>query len=118
MNRKFSAVLPGFVAGVLNGFFGAGGGLLVVPMLQSRGLPPRQAHATSLAVILPLSALTAALYLLQGVPVSWSQLGLLLPLGLAGAAAGAFLLKRIPAGLLKRIFGLVMVAAAIRLLLR
>lgn len=108
----------GFLAGILNGLFGAGGGLLVVPMLEAQDLPPQRAHATSIAVILPLSLLSAALALLQGRSLDPQALWTLLPFGLAGAAAGAFLLTRMNPLLLKRMFGLVMLFAALRILLR
>ena len=45
----------GALIGLLNGFFGSGGGILAVTLLQKQGLPSRQAHATSIAIILPLS---------------------------------------------------------------
>ncbi len=108
----------GFLAGILNGLFGAGGGLLVVPMLEAQELPPQKAHATSIAVILPLSLLSAALALFQGRTLDWPAVWTLLPFGLAGAAAGAFLLSRMNPLLLKRLFGAVMLIAAVRLLLR
>jgi len=108
----------GFVAGVLNGIFGAGGGLLVVPMLEGQDLPEKEAHATSIAVILPLSLVSAGAYLLKGVGADWRALGAAVPPGLLGAAAGAFLLKKLPNVLLKKLFGAVMVLSAVRLLLR
>lgn len=37
-NLKF--ILTGAAAGLLNGLFGAGGGMVVVPMLHKDGLPP------------------------------------------------------------------------------
>jgi len=106
------------VAGVLNGIFGAGGGLLVVPMLEAQSLPEKVSHATSIAVILPLSLISAAAYLLKGISADWHALGAAVPLGLLGAAAGAFLLKKLPNRLLKKLFGLVMILSAVRLLLR
>ena len=38
----------GALIGLLNGFFGSGGGILAVTLLQKQGLPSRQAHATSI----------------------------------------------------------------------
>lgn len=108
----------GFVAGVLNGIFGAGGGLLVVPMLERQGLEPRSSHATSIAIILPLSLISGALYLFQGVGLELPKLGAVIPSGLIGAAIGAFLLARIRNRLLKKGFAVVMILSAIRLLFR
>ena len=63
-NLKF--ILTGAAAGLLNGLFGAGGGMVVVPMLHKDGLPAERAHATSIAVILPLSIASSVLYLTRG----------------------------------------------------
>ena len=60
-------VLPyvsGGIAGAICGLFGAGGGILLVPLLMRvHKLPAQKAFATSLAVILPVSAVTLALLL-------------------------------------------------------
>ena len=47
--------LCGALAGAANGFFGGGGGSVLVPLLTGRcGMDQRRAFATSVAVILPL----------------------------------------------------------------
>lgn len=119
MERKKRKWLPGalagLAAGVLNGLLGAGGGMAVVPMLEKSGLEPTKAHATSIAVIVPLCALSAALYLFGGALTLRDALPYL-PAGLAGAFAGAKLLPHIPAAALRRIFGAFMLYAAWRLL--
>jgi iron complex transport system substrate-binding protein len=56
----------GFLVGVLNGFLGAGGGMLAVPLLKKQGLAQKQAHATAIAVIFPLTLVSAAVYVLGG----------------------------------------------------
>lgn len=118
MKKKLKYGLLGSISGILNGLFGAGGGLLVVPMLESQELSPKQAHATSIAVIFPLSVISAALYFWQGIPVQWEQLEWLLPLGIVGAVAGSFILMKVKNAWLKKIFGVVMIISAIRLLFR
>lgn len=52
MKKKLFS-LWGTLAGFLNGMLGAGGGMVVVPILKTR-LSEKQAHATSVAVILPI----------------------------------------------------------------
>ena len=53
-------VLAGALTGVANGFFGGGGGCILVPLLTKLcGLEGRKAFATSVAVILPLALATA-----------------------------------------------------------
>lgn len=118
MKKPVKFGLLGIISGVLNGIFGAGGGLLVVPMLESQGLEPQKAHATSIAVILPLSVISAVLYLLRGVSADWQQLGLLIPLGAAGAGIGALLLAKLKNQWLKKLFGVVMLLSAVRIFFR
>jgi uncharacterized membrane protein YfcA len=119
--KKGPAVLlraaAGLAAGILNGLLGAGGGMAVVPMLERSGLEPARSHATSIAVIVPLCALSAALYLGSG-SVSLTDALPYIPAGLIGSFAGAKLLAHIPDGALRRIFGAFMLYAAFRLLWR
>lgn len=113
--KKSHAIFTGLVAGLLNGLLGAGGGMIVVPMLEKDGLPVQKAHATSLCVIAPLSLISAFLYLRGGHLSLQSLTPFLLP-GLIGAALGGYLLPRVRALWLHRIFGVLVLAAALRLL--
>lgn len=118
MNKKtlyFS--LLGLVAGVLNGLFGAGGGVVVVPLLERAEIQPRKAHATSIAIIASLSIVSCIFYYFQG-SLPFPQAFSYLPFGIIGAIVGAFLLKRMPNSLLKRLFGVVMIISAGRILLK
>ncbi|MDR3552195.1 MAG: sulfite exporter TauE/SafE family protein [Clostridia bacterium] len=121
MKTKPAVIIRGAVcglfAGLLNGLLGAGGGMVIVPLLERNGQEPRKAHATSIAVITPLCVLSAAFYL-HGGSVRLSDVLPFLPAGLAGAFLGAKLLPKIPDNLLRRIFGAFMLYAAWRLLAR
>ena len=66
LSQKALGWLGGGVTGLLNGLFGSGGGMVAVPLLEHGGLEPARAHATSIAVILPLTALSAGSYLFSG----------------------------------------------------
>ena len=63
--KKIWSWVGGLGVGLINGLLGAGGGMLAVPLLNASGLPTHKAHATSLAIIFPLSVLSAGLYLFQ-----------------------------------------------------
>lgn len=117
MKQKTHFILTGAAAGLLNGLFGAGGGVAVVPLLEHAGIEARKSHATSIAIIASLSVVSTVFYFIHG---SFDVVQALpyLPFGLAGAVVGAKLLPKIPNKLLKRIFGGVMVLSAVRLLLR
>ncbi|WP_294407156.1 sulfite exporter TauE/SafE family protein [uncultured Ruminococcus sp.] len=109
------SAVTGIITGAANGLFGSGGGMIAVPMLQSGGMEEKSAHATSIAITLALSLISSVTYFSFGsldIQSAWK----FVPCGLAGAAAGAFFMKKISNKLLKRIFGAVMIAAGIRLL--
>lgn len=113
---RWSSVLCGLSAGFLNGIFGAGGGVVVVPLLESQKLPPQKAHATSVAIILPLSIASVISMILQGIPVPWELLWWLLPSGLVGAWLGAKWLPKLNGIWLHRAFGALLIYSGIRLL--
>lgn len=121
MKNKLKGLLggsiAGFTAGLLNGLLGAGGGMIIVPMLEKNGLKPAQAHATSIAVIVPLCMLSAAIYL-YGKSLGFNDALPFIPAGFIGAFVGAKLLPHIPDTILRRIFGIFMLYAAFRLLIR
>ena len=90
MSRKqvwLAPAVAGGLAGIANGFFGGGGGMVLVPLLTARcGLDQRRAFATSVAIILPLCVLSSVIYLFRG----GLDLAVALP-SLAGGLAGGFL---------------------------
>lgn len=105
----------GMIAGLANGLLGAGGGMIAVPLLEKSGLSQTQSHATSLAVILPLTLLSAGFYLFRG-DVALQDALPYLPWTLAGSLFGAWLLPRCKSCWLRRIFGLLTLWAAVRML--
>ena len=107
----------GLAVGIVNGLLGAGGGMIAVPLLKKLGLTQKQAHANAVAVILPITVLSAVLYLIKGY-ARFSDAFIFIPLGLLGSLIGTYCLKKISPIWLKRIFGGFMVYAGVRLLLR
>ena len=105
------------IIGLLNCFFGSGGDILAGALLERRGLSARQAHATSVALILPLSVISLAVSWMHGSIRLGQGLPFLLP-ALLGSAVGAWGLKKISAPLLKLLFSLLILYSAIRLLIR
>ncbi len=107
----------GLSVGVVNGLLGAGGGMLAVPILKKMGLEQKAAHANAVALILPISILSAILYLYKDY-VNLSDAVTYIPSGVLGAVLGTYILKKISPLWLKRIFGFFMVYAGVRLLIR
>ena len=63
--KLFKNMLFGAVTGAMNGLLGAGGGMVAVPVLKKQ-MEVKQAHATSIAIILPMSIASAVSYILNG----------------------------------------------------
>ena len=115
--KKWIASLGGLVAGTFNGLLGAGGGMIIVPVLGKTGLKPQKAHATSVCVILPICIVSSILYLTSG-RVQISDAAPYLLWGAVGSVIGSILLTKINDVWLKRIFGILMIWAAFRMLIR
>lgn len=107
----------GVSVGLVNGIFGAGGGMLAVPILKKSGLSQKSAHANAVAVILPITVISAILYLTKNV-VSIKDSFYYIPTGLIGSVIATFLLKKLSNVWLQKIFAAFMIYAGARLLLR
>ncbi len=108
--------IVGGITGVANGLFGSGGGMLSVPLLESTGMEAKKAHASSIAITLPLSVISTVIYSLKG-HINYSLALKFVPLGLLGAIAGSRLLKKISNKVLKKIFGAILIISGIRMLM-
>ncbi len=113
---KIYFYIVGAVTGLCNGLFGSGGGIAAVPMLQKGGVDVKNSHATSLALTLPLSVISAFFYAYDK-SFRWGDALPLIPFGLAGAVLGGVLMKKIPTTALKKVFGIILIISGGRLLL-
>ena len=115
VKNKLYLILTGVATGVANGFFGGGGGMIVVPLMTFLlKMKTKVAHATAIAVILPVTLVRATIYIVKGY-FDW-KIGLPSGLGVVGGGiAGAWLLSKLSAGWVTRIFALVMFAAGVKL---
>ena len=114
--EQFILILCGVIIGFINGFFGGGGGMICVPLLENvLHLDNKYSHATAIVIIFPISFISAIIYLLSGSIENIS----LITVGLgvmAGGIVGSFVLKVLPPKALKIIFALLMLAGGIRLI--
>ncbi|MBI2866564.1 MAG: sulfite exporter TauE/SafE family protein [Chloroflexi bacterium] len=115
--RVWRPVLVGAAAGGLAGLMGVGGGIVLVPLLVALlGVEQHPAHATSLAVIPAIAVFGALPYIFQNY-MRW-DLALYMALGSSlGVIAGARMMPRIPAPLLRRLFSLLVIGIGVRFLL-
>jgi len=112
--KKRRAALTGGAAGLVNGLFGGGGGMVLVPLLTAKcGLDQRRAFATSVAVILPLCILSSAIYLFRG----GLDLSAALPYlvgGFAGGLIGGKCFHRLNMDWLRRAFALLLLYGGVK----
>jgi uncharacterized membrane protein YfcA len=110
----------GFLAGLLAGFFGIGGGFLIVPgLMLATGMPILNAIGSSLVAVSAFGLTTAANYAWSGL-VDWRLAAIFLAGGVVGGFAGAALARRLAGkrGALNVIFALVIFAVATYMLMR
>jgi uncharacterized membrane protein YfcA len=87
----------GFGVGVLSGFFGIGGGFLIVPgLMLATGMPIAYAIGTSLFAVTAFGAATAINYAVAGL-VDWRVAAFFIAGGIAGGVAGRLLGRRLGA---------------------
>lgn len=91
--------------------------MIAVPLLKRSNLSQNEAHASAIAVILPLTFISAAMYLFKGY-VAFDDVLPFVIFGIIGSIFGALILKKISAKMLKRIFAVFMIYAGIRMILR
>ncbi len=111
------AVVLGLAAGVLSAMFGVGGGILFVPTLVALGLGQVEAAATSLLAIVP----TAAVGIWRQTRYGNMRVRPALVVGIAsiaGVEIGVQVATRLDEGLLRRLFGVLLLAVAAQLAVR
>jgi len=117
LRKSAKSATVALASGLVNGLFGSGGGTLLVPgMNKILGFETHKSHASAVAVILPLSIVSAFIYS-RGVSVDWMALVCVSVGGVLGGYIGAKLLNKLSDARLHKLFGLFMIAAAIRMIL-
>lgn len=115
-NDKVSLILAGICAGAVTGFFGAGGGMILVPMLVLfTTLDPATIFPTSLSIILPVCLVALAVTAFPGNLPLAASLPYLAGSAIGGIAAG-FLGPRIPVKWLHKLLGIFILWGGIRYL--
>ena len=109
------------VAGFINGLLGAGGGILLVWAFSrcigdesTDGI--RDTFASTLAAVLPITAVSAWLYGRQSLPAITELSPLVLP-GIAGGVLGALLLGKFSTSFLKKLFAVLVLYSGISMVL-
>lgn len=108
--------LAGAAAGFVNGFFGAGGGMVLVPLLiRFAKVEDKKAFSSAVCIILPLCLVSIAVYALQGMLPLQDALPYLAGGALGGVIAG-LTFQKVSARLLHLVLGALILFGGIRLL--
>ena len=123
-NKKSGALylaVSGFIAGVVNGLLGAGGGILIISAfskIMKNELPEKKdVFVNSLCVMLPLSALSCVLYAARG-DLSSEGFGIFVLPAIVGGAIGGLLTDRIRSRSLKRLFAALVILSGVLLIIK
>ncbi|HET7360679.1 MAG TPA: sulfite exporter TauE/SafE family protein [Salinimicrobium sp.] len=117
MSIILSLVFIGLLAGFLSGILGVGGGVVMVPLLVLMvGFTQYEAQGTSLAVLaVPVTALAAYNYYAEG-DVNIKYAAIIAVTFIVGGFIGSKVALNIDQGMLKKIFGIIMMIAAIKMM--
>ena len=110
----------GLATGTMSGFFGIGGGFLIVPALMlATGMAIMNAVSSSLVAVTAFGLTTATSYAWSGL-VSWELAGLFIVGGIVGGLIGTRSARHLAArrGALNIVFAGVIIAVAIYMLVR
>ena len=117
MDEKWKLRLTGMAGGAVNGCFGGGGGMVLVPLLTRWcGVEQRRAFANCVALVLPLCVLSVLIYWWRGGIDRGAAWPYLLG-GLAGGFLGGKLFGKVPVVWLRRIFAAFLLYGGVRYLL-
>ena len=111
------SIFIGLMAGFINGLFGSGAGMIVLPGLISvMKMDSKVARGTSLFILVIVSMITCFFYAKN--ITDYTALWFIVAGGALGGVIGSKFSKRIPENMIKIILGIIMVISGIRMLLR
>lgn len=111
-------LLIGLIAGILSGFVGIGGGVIIVPALMvALGLTQHQAQGTSLFVLMMPVVFLAVINYWKAGNVNW-KFGVTIALAFViGGYIGSKLSLRLSPSIVKMVFGILMAYLSVRLIM-
>lgn len=116
-NTLIILVLIGLSAGVLSGFIGVGGGIIIVPaLIYILGLSPLQAQGTSLALMLPPIGVLAFMQYYKDGNFNLVFASIIAVTFVVGGFFGGRFAQKVDENLIKLIFGVLMIVVAIKMI--
>ncbi len=118
VNEIIILVLIGFLAGVVGGSLGLGGGIIIVPALVFiMGFSQHHAQGTSLAVLLFPIGILAVLHYAKNGYVNYKYAVILIVAFILGSYLGSVISVHLPAKTLKKVFGIFMLIVSVKMIL-
>ncbi len=115
MNNIF-IIATGFLAGILGGFFGIGGGIIIIPILiYLVGFSQHMAQGTTLAAMIPPIGLMAALAYYKAGNVNIKAAALIAAGFFIGGWISGTLVQHVPEGVLRRSFAILLLLVAVKM---
>ena len=117
MTTVLSLIIIGLLAGILSGFMGVGGGVIMIPlMILFLGYDQHQAQGMSLAVLaVPVTFVAAYTYHQAGHVIDWKYAIVIALFFVVGGFLGSKFAVSLNQQVLKKIFALILVVAAVKL---
>jgi hypothetical protein len=117
MELWYVFILVGLVCGVFSALFGVGAGIIMIPVLSlAFHYPQKSAQGMSLAVMAPMALMGAIRYKMNSdIDINMLQVVLLAIGGVAGAWLGVHIVERVPGAMLRRMFAVILVVAAVQM---
>ena len=111
-------IVIGIITGVMAGMLGIGGAVIMIPALvYLLGMSQQGAQGTSLAVMLPPIGIIAAFNYYKAGQVNFRFALILAVFFIVGSYFGSKLALNLPQALLKKIFGILLLLVAAKMLL-
>lgn len=116
MKKTVGLTLSGIAAGGVNGLFGAGGGMVLVPLLTwLTPLEDREVFPSSVTIILPICLVSLSFSLGQAT-INWGSTACYLAGSILGGLLAGIFARRIPTLWLHRILGVLILWGGVRYL--
>ena len=112
-------------AGILNGFAGTGGGIILyfvlkfinkIKMKKYENTDMKDIMATTISVVIPMSIVSSIIYMSKGKMV-YKELWTYLPAALIGGIVGALLLDKLKFKIVKKLFAVMIIYAGIKMIM-
>jgi len=113
MKKNLKFIIIGTIAGVINGFFGAGSGLILIPLMSQVGkLDTKKTHATTLSCVLFMCICGSLVYFFNKT-IDY-KFTIICAIGsIVGSLIGTKLLKNLKNDFIDLIFSFVLIGAGV-----